>query len=61
MSVCNDSPVGAVHVGILDARGVSPVRPVDFPRDGRVGKIEMNNDKHIHAYTHTKPNYTIQN
>lgn len=29
--VCDDPPVGAVHVGVLDARCVAPVRPVDLP------------------------------
>lgn len=26
--VCDDAPVGAVHVGVLDARRVAPVCPV---------------------------------
>lgn len=30
MCVCDDPPVGAVHVGVLDARCVAPVRPVDL-------------------------------
>lgn len=29
--VCDDAPVGSVHVGILDARRVAPVSPVDLP------------------------------
>lgn len=28
--VCNDPPVGAVHIGVLDARCVAPVGPVDL-------------------------------
>lgn len=33
--VCNDAPVGSVHVGILDARCVAPVSPVDLPKEWR--------------------------
>lgn len=31
--VRDDAPVGAVHVGVLDARRVAPVGPVDLPED----------------------------
>jgi len=31
--VCDDPPVWAVHVGILDARCVPPVRPVDLTEE----------------------------
>lgn len=31
--VSDDPPVGAVHVGVLDARCVAPVRPVDLPEE----------------------------
>lgn len=34
--VCNDAPVGAIHVGVLDARCVAPVSPVDLPKGRRV-------------------------
>lgn len=34
MRVRNDAPVGSVHVGILDARRVAPVSPVDLPVEG---------------------------
>lgn len=34
--VCNDAPVGSVHVGILDAWRVAPVSPVDLPKHWRV-------------------------
>lgn len=33
--VRDDAPVGAVHVGVLDARRVAPVGPVDLPEDER--------------------------
>lgn len=39
--VCNDAPVGSIHVGILDARCVAPVGPVDLPKEWRAsGSIE---------------------
>ena len=31
--VCDDPPVGAVHVGVLDARRVAPVCPVDLTEE----------------------------
>lgn len=31
--VCDDAAVGAVHVGVLDARRVAPVRPVDLTEE----------------------------
>lgn len=31
--VCDDPPVGAVHVGILDARCVAPICPVDLTEE----------------------------
>lgn len=33
MCVCNDPPVGAVHVGVFDARCVAPVCPVDLTEE----------------------------
>lgn len=36
MCIGNDPPVGAVHVGILNARCVSPVRPVDLSAEEKV-------------------------
>lgn len=39
--VRDDAPVGSVHVGILDARCVAPVGPVDLPKERRAsGSIE---------------------
>ncbi len=35
--VCDDPPVGAVHVGVLDARCVAPVCPVDLTEE-RLGQ-----------------------
>lgn len=31
--VCNDPPVGAVHIGVLNARCVAPVCPVDLTEE----------------------------
>lgn len=33
MCVCNDPPVGAIHVGVLDSRCVAPVCPVDLTEE----------------------------
>lgn len=38
--VCDDAAVGAVHVGVLDARRVSPVGPVDLTEE-RSGPIRV--------------------
>lgn len=34
--VRDDSPIGSVHVCVLDARRVAPVRPVDLPAWGDI-------------------------
>lgn len=39
--VCDDPSVGAVHVGVLDARRVAPVRPVDLTEGGKVGQTRL--------------------
>lgn len=43
--VCNDPPVGAIHICILDARCVSPVCPVDLTFYG----VQRNGSRLLHV------------
>lgn len=43
--VGNDAPVGSVHVGVLDARCVAPVSPVDLPKGRRAPEVSQSTEK----------------